>query len=283
VVPVSLQAGPRFQLVDGTVWELDDALRRVAPSGRVSRSARLLAVQPELRLLVVADRGAVVAGDRRLAKCEADGAAFLSDERLVVTAPRARRHDHEVILVDVPAAKVLDRLTLDTYEAGALTLVHPTDATVLLDLGEGQDGSTTFVVRSYDDRLVVERVFANIMPASFSPDGKRLLAMPHIEEEAQLFAWPSLDRIAALDAAGAGVDGYFDFFGCFVGPDRVLLQVREGPTVLTNGDLQPVAVVDYEGLPADAEHSVLAGISDGRFATETWLDSEPATYVWEFA
>ncbi|MFJ5231280.1 hypothetical protein ACIQBJ_15450 [Kitasatospora sp. NPDC088391] len=115
-------------------------------------------------------------GPRPECALSADGAA------LWVYRPDAtagRGPDRWTVLDAATGAPLADA-ELSTVGAGAVLLPHPTDGSVLLNVGEGQDGSTVYrgVLRGgalelteypWDDRCLID----------LSPDGERFLTVDH--------------------------------------------------------------------------------------------------------
>lgn len=297
---------PRFRLFEGAIESLDEVL---APARRriltVPSGASLLAASPdlaevlvtaggELALLREAARGKDGAWRRPLRG--ADSATFLAGDRLLVTAPSFEhvthsgrsyetKTDHRVVLLDKAAGEVLDEAVLEVTDAGAEAIPHPTDGAVVLDLGEGQDGSTVYVVRAVGDRLDIRLVLRDVVAASFSPEGERLLVLPHPSYPAlpRVLDWPSLEVVATTDVrtTGLGPDD-FDLYGCFLGDERVLLSVYEDGLWVARADLtglEPV-VLPREITGEEFEIGAVMGLSSRSFALKLWRPDHEVMTVW---
>jgi hypothetical protein len=187
LAPVSLQATARYHFHDTTVTALDSAL---VPSRsrqiEVGRDARLLTATPGLESVVLAELDALVivaaSAVHRLPVASADSATWLSSGRLLVTAPFIERANwqgrpyehksrHRVLLLDPHAGHKLDEAVLDVGDAGVTAVAHPHGGSVLLDAGEGQDGSQVFVARADGDRLAVDLAYAWVDLAGYGPGG----------------------------------------------------------------------------------------------------------------
>ncbi|MBI4942876.1 MAG: hypothetical protein HY830_19210 [Actinobacteria bacterium] len=304
--PMSGWVAPRFRLFDGAIEALDEVLvptrRRILP---VPSGASLLAASPDLAEVLVTAGGELallrepargIGGTWRRPLRGADSATLLAGDRLLVTAPNFEqvthagrsyetKSDHRVVLLDKVAGAVLDEAVLDVTDAGAEAIPHPTDGAVVLDLGEGQDGSTVYVVRDVGDRLDVRLALRDVVAASFSPDGKRLLVLPHPSYPAlpRVLDWPSLDVIATTDVGttGLGPDD-FDLYGCFLGDDHVLLSVYEDGLWIARTDLTRLVpvVLPKEITGEEFEIGAVMGLSSRSFALKLWRPDHEVTTVW---
>ncbi len=302
LAPLSLQVAPRFRLAHGTLTRFDASLQpqQTRPVRR-SRSWKLLAATDDLAQFVALAGNRVVLGGegvRHLDITHADSAVFVGPDRVLVSAPIVERStwqgrtydsraDHRVFLVDTSSAEIVDVAVLDVCDAGVTALPHPRDGSVLLDAGEGQDGSHVFVARCSDDRIAVTLVFENTVAAAFSPSGARLLLTPHpsYEGEARVVEWPTLRQVGALTADAVELpDDRLDLYGCFLRDDAVLLKTYERGIVLTDGHLVPRARVQLgDDANLDYELESLCGLGPDVFATVRWRDRAGVTEVWMLA
>jgi hypothetical protein len=300
LAPVALGPCPRFRRVGDRVLALDDDLReRRTRTLDLPADARLLTASADLDLVVAATAEElllVAERTRTLPVPGADSASFV-DGRLLLTAPVLGQSEWEgrpytyrgattAYLVDVADSAVTSQVDLDVADAGTSAVPHPTDPVVLLDAGEGQDGSRVFAAtvhgRQVEGRLLLE----NAVAAGFSPAGDRLLVTPHpsFGPEVRVLDWPSLSEVARLTSADLGwPDDELDLHGCFLRDDVVLLSTVEHGLVLTDGGLEPVARLDLsEGSPGpDAETTSLVGVADRRFAVELWCEGRQRAGLWE--
>jgi hypothetical protein len=309
LAPVSLSPCARSRLATGGVEALDSLLN---PAGArplaLSPGATLLNATADLAQVIAVDEAHLVyagpagqhAGrttpDWQRADPLADSATFLGTDRLLVTTPNSetreragRRYEqkttHRVLLLDSTTGATLDEVTLDVFDAGTFATPHPIDGSVLLELGEGQDGSSLYRVRVTDDRLTADPVLENTVAAGFSPDGTRLLLLPHpsFDELPQVVSWPSLEVLATADLDAAGIDeDEIDFYGCFLHDDRILLTTRQQGLWLADGDLTRITPVQ---LPKSVTHgsvdlSNTIGLSADTFFTRIWRDDHELSTVW---
>jgi hypothetical protein len=161
---------------------------------------------------------------------------------------------------------------------------HPRDGSVLLDAGEGQDGSSAFLAREQAGALVVEPRLQDVVVAGFDAAGARLLLLPHpsFDNVARVVAWPTLDEIAALEGQQRGLEHFLDFYGFFLGSGRVLLSTGEGPPVLCTAGLDPIAYLDLRGtsLGDDVEMVSMLGLGEEMFGAQLWADGVTIATAW---
>ena len=299
LAPVALGPCPRSRRVGDAVQSLDGDLReRRSRRLDLPDDALLLNASADLDLVVVATPAAllIVAGETsNLPIPAADSASFV-DGGLLVTAPTVEHGVHDgrpyvhrgettAYLLDLGAATVTSQLRLEVADAGTSAVPHPTDPVVLLDAGEGQDGSQVFAATVGGAEVHGRRLLENVVAAGFSPAGDLLLVTPHpsFEPVVRLLDWPSLSEVARLTAADLGwPDDELDLHGCFLDDDLVLLSTVEHGPVLTDGRLQPVARLDLsEGSPGpDAETTSLLGVAERRFAVELWSEGQHRAGLW---
>ena len=285
-----MQAVTRSALLDSAVSVLDEHLmptRTIAVN--VPPGARLLDATPSLDLILLADRERLwlhSADDLigvDLAAVEA--ATRLPSGRLLVTAPTMEqqvwqgrayesRAEHYAYLIETNGT-VVDRVELDVADAGVMLVPHPHDGSILLDAGEGQDGSRIFIAREAAGRLQVQAVLNNVVAAGFDRAGERLLLTPHpsFNTGVSLVSWPSLDPLITLTAEDVG-DG-FDLYGCFIG-DQVLLTCYEHGAVLCSSGLEPLAWVQL----GDGTPECIVGVTHDAFGVDLWRDRSVSATVW---
>jgi hypothetical protein len=281
LVPTSLGRVNRFWWHEGTATVMDALL--VAGASRdldVPEQAKLLNAAADLSTVLVADPEQLhiltVGEHRRLPVPQADSATLLGGGRILVTAQRVDG-GHRVHLIDGARGEIVDTVDLDVTDVGVTALPHPTDGTVLLDAGEGQNGSQVFAARADGDRLSVEPFLTNVVTADFSPSGDRLLLMPHpsFDSVVSLVDWPSrrIVRTLAIEELEVGEDS-FDIYGCFVGADGVLVKTFESGLFLLADGLSEVVQVhlaldqNAEDDGETAETGTLIGLGPDTFAVD---------------
>jgi hypothetical protein len=287
----------RFRLRHGIVTALNRIL--AATSSRATGlppDARLLTASPDLRLVVAAASGSLIVLDESewwLPVSGAESAAILGSGQLVVTA-RVTASGHtfatanRVLLLDPAAREVVDEVQLALDDAYISVIVHPRDGSVLLDAEMGQDGSQLFAARLASRRLSVSPVLENVVAGGFDPAGDRLLLLPHPSygPEASVVAWPSLTPVAAVTPSRIGLtDQAFDFYGCFLDEDDVLLKTYDHRLLICSGDLDSKALVTLQGYGSDSglELASVLGTASGTFAAELEGHDTTLATVWRVA
>ncbi len=290
VKPVGVGRFPRYawrwptvtaldgMLVDKQSWDLD-----------CPESASLLAAARDLSTVVVADEVVLYvlsrAGARSVPVGRADSVTLLAGGRALVTG-RLDDHRHCACLVALEAGVIIDEVDLDTCEAGIAALPHPHDGSVLLEAGEGQDGSHVFLVRIGGDRLDIDRVFHDVVVADFSRSGRSLLLMPHpsFDNVVSLVEWPERRTIAELDSADLDLNSGFDFYGCFVRNDRVVIKAYEDGLLVADKALHDVARVRMPGLEmsenGDVALGTVIGLGDDTVGVDVWRDGREHATIW---
>lgn len=291
LAPVSLQSSHWFSLRDGRITRFDELLEPIASrdiQGLPKRSQLLDATDELSAVVVVADSTLLWRDGRTVAEIEgcADSAMFLAESRLMLAVPQrdGNAQHHDLVLIDAMSGRILDASPIDVYDAGTF-MVATGDGGVVVDAGEGQDGSKVFVASVADDRLSVELLVQNVTVAGFSPSGSRLLLTPHpsFEDVVTLLDWKTRRPVARLSSETAGLtdDQGFDFYGCYAGEDRVLLLTHSSGVLACDGDLDPIGWVDLGGaLSGDAEIGSLIGLGPSTFTVEVWRGGEGRTSVW---
>jgi hypothetical protein len=302
LAPLNLEPTTRFRFVDGSLSRIDDDLasadtRRVA----LPTNAKLLAATSDLRYAVAVEDGAVLLvgeGNHRLRLSRADSAAFLPNGRLLVMAPNVemttwqgrtyqQKGSHRIVLLDL-AGEILDeREVPEVVDAGAFTSLHPTDGSVIVEFGMGQDGSEVYRIRIDDDRISLRHLLQNVVVCGFSPDGERLLVVPHpsFDTNPSALRWPELDLCGEGTTSSAGLpeDAAFDHYGCYLSSDRVLLKTFEHGLVLGTRDLDSLVPIELPGTPPIGEQfdiGLILGINRSRFAASLWQHGQDRATVW---
>lgn len=293
--PAAMGRGRAYRKVEDRVEALDERLNPTSTAPRPPGG--LLNASPDLDVLVTHDDGDLVVrrgdADVRVPVPGADSATLLADGRLLVTAPvletrvwkgetYAAKGKHRALLID-STGKTAAETTLDVADAGVTALAHPYDGSVLLDAGEGQDGSSIFRVRADGDNLHVERILEDAVAADFSPSGNRLLVTPHpsIGGPVRVLSWPDLTPLHELSEDVLDEDEGFDLYGCFLSETRVVLSVSGALPLACTADLVPEGRVALPGDYAEAEPETLTGLAENVIALDLHLqDGSTVATVW---
>ncbi len=123
------------------------------------------------------------------------------------------------------------------------------------------------------------------MACGFSPDGTRLLLLPHPSFPGlpQVLSWPGLDVLAVADVEAAQIDpDGIDVYGCFLDHDRVLFSTQEQGLWLACADLTAITPIKLpeQVTGARPEFSLTLGLSTETFFTRIWRDGRDLSTVW---
>lgn len=144
-------------------------------------------------------------------------------------AMAGRDRPDQWVALDAASGAVVAQADLRTVGHGGRQLPHPTDGHVLLDVGEGQDGSVIHRASlteagmdlfsyPWDDRCLID----------LSPDGRRFMTVHHEQSDMALHACPGGEVVhaLALDAFGHDPDeAYVEWSGGYLSPDTVIVTV----------------------------------------------------------
>jgi hypothetical protein len=111
------------------------------------------------------------------------------------------------VALDSATGAVLAQTDLETAGHGGVQLVHPTNGQVLLDVGEGQDGSVVYrgtltgdgidlVRHPGDDRCLI----------ALSPDGQHVMTVDHGQGDVAVHAHPDREAVFTLSVEDFGHD-----------------------------------------------------------------------------
>ncbi|MEU6355837.1 hypothetical protein ABZ896_42085 [Streptomyces sp. NPDC047072] len=202
------------------------------------------------------------------------------------------------VVHDADSGAVLARRQLDTVGHAACHHVHPTDGSVYLDVGEGQDGAVVlrgtagadgeveFVTYPWSDRCLID----------LAPGGHQFMTVDHGQADVAFHRHPSGDVLFALSVEAFGYDGeetFVEWSGGYLTPDTAvvvlggetedeeewfrfhLVDVRTGTI---SGDLAVEAAHPYDMVPL-GDGSWLTDGPDGHpFRRAVWSD-QLDTYV----
>ncbi|RFU41623.1 hypothetical protein DZF91_10620 [Actinomadura logoneensis] len=165
------------------------------------------------------------------------GCVLSADEKVVwVYRPDAmagRDRPDQWIALDASIGELLGQQDLETVGHSGQHLTHPSDGHVLLDVGEGQDG--TVIYRAlltaggisldrypWDDRCLID----------LAPDGGRFLTVGHDQADAAIHAYPGGEVLLELpveaflpieDVTDETPEFYLEWAGGFLTPDSVVV------------------------------------------------------------
>jgi hypothetical protein len=114
------------------------------------------------------------------------------------------------LALDAGTGDVRARTGLDTAGQGAQHFAHPDGEHMLLDVGEGQDGTRVFRGRLDGDRIeLVAYAWGNRTLISVSPDGSHLMTVDHDNADAAFHTYLDGAVVARVPAEDLGHDEAF--------------------------------------------------------------------------
>ncbi|MDH6224269.1 hypothetical protein [Streptomyces sp. MJP52] len=163
-------------------------------------------------------------GHRPACALSADGRAVWV-YRPDVMAGRGR--PDQWVALDADAGTVLARADLETVGHGGVQLVHPTSGHVLLDVGEGQDGSVVHRAALTDTGMeLVRHPGDDRCLIALSPDGRHFMTVDHGQGDVAVHTYPDGEVTFALavDAFGHGQDDVcVEWSGGYLDPDTIVV------------------------------------------------------------
>lgn len=145
-------------------------------------------------------------------------------------------HTDQWLALDAATGAVLGQADLGSAGHGAEHLVHPDGEQVLLDVGEGQDGSRTYLARLDGAEIVVTEYAWDSTVFALSPDGGGVLTVRQerggLRDELVIRSFPEgrEDVVVSSEALGFDEDEHETFFiGFVVGyldADTAIVSVR---------------------------------------------------------
>jgi hypothetical protein len=128
----------------------------------------------------------------------------------------ARKADGDTWLaVDAHTGQVVARADLSSVGHGGVHCAHPDGVHMLLDVGEGQDGSRLYRGRLDGDRIdLFEYAWGSRILVSVTSDGRHLMTVDHDSADAAFHAYPDGEVLARVPIQALG----HDLFDAFIEP-----------------------------------------------------------------
>lgn len=284
------QFGWCVSVAGGELLAVDEHLEDLARFKLPSDAIGVHGVRPDLGACVVSCHTRVALVDRSGSTAwevshpgwggdsERGSAWFSADGQHVWAHVPTERDPDEWLLLNAASGAITGRSQLRCYSAGSDPIRHPDGEHIGLSVGEGQDGSETYFGRVEGGVPVVERFDdRSRVLAGFSQDGRFFLTTPHTDSAASVHRFPDGDVVARLEPdAALGPGDAFNFFGGFVGEDRVVLTSATASDVFL---ARAPYLTDVESmqLPMRRPDNLLVAISGG-FLTSDWTTGE--TILW---
>jgi hypothetical protein len=124
------------------------------------------------------------------------------------------------LAVDGGTGRVLAQADLRTVGHGADHIAHPDGEHMLLDVGEGQDGTLVFRGRLDGDRIeLFEYDWGNRVLVSMTSDGSHLMTVDHDHADAAFHTYPDGAVVAQIPIEALGYelfDAFIEFAGGYI-------------------------------------------------------------------
>jgi hypothetical protein len=144
-------------------------------------------------------------------------------------AMAGRNRPDQWVAVDAGSGAVIAQADLQTVGHGGVQLLHRTSDQVLLDVGEGQDGSVIYRASlteagmdlfcyPWDDRCLID----------LSPDGSQFMTVDHNQADITVHAYPEGGAAFTLSVAAFGHDpdeAYVEWSGGYLSPDSIIVTI----------------------------------------------------------
>ncbi|MEU5989251.1 hypothetical protein ABZ806_09755 [Spirillospora sp. NPDC047418] len=165
------------------------------------------------------------------------GCALSTDEKAVwVYRPDAmagRDLPDQWVALDAATGRVLGHADLETVGHGGQHLTHPSDGHILLDVGEGQDGTVIYRTMLTADGISLDRYpWDDRCLIDLAPDGSLFLTVDHGQADAAVHAYPSGEVLLKLpveafppveDVTDEAPEFYIEWAGGFLTPDSAVV------------------------------------------------------------
>ncbi len=184
------------------------------------------------------------------------------------------------VVLDAENGAVLARSDLETVGHGGQQYRHPTDEHVLLDIGEGQDGSVIYWASLSDGRLAPVRYpWADRVLIDLAPDGQQFMTVDHGQADVAFHTYPSGEMTATLQIEDFGHDPdevFLEWSGGYLSPDVAVATLvgedEDGEEWFRHYRINVAAGRVEEELASNAEHAYdLQPLGDG-----SWLTTDPS-------
>ncbi|MCX5264672.1 hypothetical protein [Streptomyces sp. NBC_00199] len=156
----------------------------------------------------------------------------LSSDGLVLWVYRpdamaGRNRPDQWVALDAGTGAVLAQADLRTVGHGGRQLLHPAGEEVLLDVGEGQDGSVMYRASLAGAGMdLVGYPWADRCLIALSPDGHDFMTVHHEQADVAVHAYPGGEVRFALSVDAFGHDPdevYVEWSGGYLSPDTVVV------------------------------------------------------------
>lgn len=142
-------------------------------------------------------------------------------------AMAGRDRDDQWVALDAGTGAVIAQADLPTVGHAGVQLPHPVSGEVLLDVGEGQDGSVIHCASPADGRMdLFTYPWWDRCLIDLSPDGRYFMTVDHGQADAAVHNYPDGEVVFTLtvDAFGQDPDEVFvEWSGGYLSPDTLII------------------------------------------------------------
>ncbi|GIG59833.1 hypothetical protein Lfu02_42050 [Longispora fulva] len=204
--------------------------------------------------------------------------AFTADGT-VVWVCRPHPAEDVWLALDAASGTPRGRFVLGTAGHGGEHHAHPGGTDMLLDVGEGQDGTVIFRGRLTGSAVeLLPYPWADRVLIDLAPDGRSFLTVDHAQEDVALHSYPDGEVQWRCDAAAFGPDledAYVEWNGGYLDTDTVVVTISHADgyrhhrvaagTGLVLGPLETPSLDEYDLRP----------LGDG-----SWLTTDGGGHLW---
>ncbi|KAG4259094.1 hypothetical protein FPRO03_13029 [Fusarium proliferatum] len=117
----------------------------------------------------------------------------------------ANRGDDKWVALGADTGKVLAEMSLGTVGHGGQHVLHPDGQHILLDVGEGQDGSSMFRATVADDHFDFYKCeFEDRVPIDIAPNGRHFMTVHHVGVDVAFHLFPNGEVVLRLTLEDLG-------------------------------------------------------------------------------
>ncbi|MDN3357345.1 hypothetical protein [Actinomadura sp. DC4] len=161
------------------------------------------------------------------------GCALSLDDRLVwIYRPDSmagRKRLDQWVVLDAETGRTIDHADLETVGHGAEQLRHPAGESLLLNVGEGQDGSIIFRGTPAGDRLdLVRYPWSDRCLIDLAPDGDRFMTVDHDQGDVAFHTYPGGEVELKIPIETFGYDpedAFVEWSGGYLRPDTAIVTI----------------------------------------------------------
>jgi hypothetical protein len=140
-----------------------------------------------------------------------------------------RNRPDQWVTLDAETGAIIAQADLETVGHGGRQLRHPAGEQLLLDVGEGQDGSVIFRATLVEDRLEIFRYpWGDRCLIGLAPGGGQFMTVHHEQADVAFHTYPDGDITLELSVEAFGHDpdeAHVEWGGGYLTPDTVIVTI----------------------------------------------------------